>query len=117
MMKYKNFEEFKSWFQDEVVGINDNKVLHDIVINLDVFGPKKNIVDNVEFIIKGDYSNDIIRSVYENAVNNDQKMIEIYIEKIKTGNFKDYEITVGCLIGFVTCIYSNYFILEVAAGE
>ena len=26
-------------------GNNDNKVLHDIVTNLDVFGPKKNIVD------------------------------------------------------------------------
>ena len=23
-MKYKNFEEFKSWFQDEIVGINDD---------------------------------------------------------------------------------------------
>lgn len=75
----ENFEEFKEWFGNEIVGINDNKVLHDVVINLDIFGPKKNIVDNVEFIIKGDYSNDIIRSVYENAVNNDQKMIEIYI--------------------------------------
>lgn len=117
MMKFKNFEEFKNWFQEAIIVINDNKVLHDVVVNLDVFGPKKNIVDNVEFIIKGDYSNDIIRSVYENAVNNDQKMIEIYIEKIKTGNFADYDIAIGCLIGFVTCIYSNYFILEVAAGE
>lgn len=116
-MRFENFEEFREWFQEEIMVINDNKVLHDVVVNLDVFGPKKNIVDNVEFIIKGDYSNDIIKSVYENAVNNDQKLIELYIEKLKTGSYKDYEITLGCLIGFINCIYSNYFILEVAAGE
>ncbi len=116
MMKFKNFEEFKEWFENVTRDIEANRVLNDVVLNLEVFGPKKNIVDNVEFIIKGDYSNDIIRSVYENAVNNDQKMIEIYIEKLKTGSYKDYEVTVGCLIGFITCIYNNYFILEVA-GE
>lgn len=116
-MRYNNFEEFKNWFQDEIAGINNNKVLHDVVVNLDVFGPKKSIVEDVEFSIKGKYSNDIIRDVYEKAVDNDLKMIEIYINKIKTGNFTDYDITMGCLIGFVTCIYNNYFVLEVAAGE
>ena len=115
-MRFKNFEEFKDWFQYEITGINDNKVLHDVVTNLDVFGPKKNIVDDVEFTIKGKYSNEIIRDVYGRAVENDQKMIEIYINKIKTGNFTDYDITMGRLIGFLTCIYNNYFILEVA-GE
>ena len=116
-MRYNNFEEFKNWFQDEIAGINNNKVLHDVVVNLDVFGPKKSIVEDVEFTIKGKYSNEIIRDVYEKAVDNDLKMIEIYINKIKTGNFSDYDIAMGYLIGFLTCIYNNYFILEVATGE
>lgn len=116
-MRFKNFEEFKEWFQEEIIVINNNKVLHDVVVNLDVFGPKKNIVDDVEFTIKGKYSNEIIRDVYERAVENDQKMIEIYIEKIRTGNFADYDIAIGCLIGFLTCIYNNYFILEVATSK
>lgn len=116
-MRFENFEGFKNWFQEAIIVINDNKVLHDVVVNLDVFGPKKNIVDDVEFTIKGKYSNEIIRDVYERAVENDQKMIEIYIEKIKTGNFADYDIAIGCLIGFLTCIYNNYFILEVATSK
>ena len=116
-MRFKNFEEFKEWFQEAIIVINDNKVLHDVVTNLDVFGPKKSIVEDVEFTIKGKYSNEIIRDVYEKAVDNDLKMIEIYINKIKTGNFSDYDIAMGCLIGFLTCIYNNYFILEVATGE
>lgn len=116
-MRFENFEGFKNWFQEAIIVINDNKVLHDVVVNLDVFGPKKNIVDDVEFTIKGKYSNEIIRDVYERAVENDQKMIELYIEKIKTGNFADYDIAIGCLIGFLTCIYNNYFILEVATSK
>lgn len=116
-MRFENFEGFKNWFQEAIIVINDNKVLHDVVVNLDVFGPKKNIVDDVEFTIKGKYSNEIIRDVYERAVENDQKMIEIYIEKIRTGNFADYDIAIGCLIGFLTCIYNNYFILEVATSK
>lgn len=116
-MKNKNFEEFKNWFENEIADIPNNKVLYDIVVNLDVFGPKKTIVSDVEFIIKSDYDSNIIKTVYENAVNHDQQMIEIYINKIRTGNYTDREITFGCLIGFVTCIYSNYFILEVAAGN
>lgn len=116
-MRFENFEGFKNWFQEAIIVINDNKVLHDVVVNLDVFGPKKNIVDDVEFTIKGKYSNEIIRDVYERAVENDQKMIEIYIEKIRTGNFTDYDIAIGCLIGFLTCIYNNYFILEVATSK
>lgn len=116
-MKFENFEGFKNWFQEAIIVISNNKVLHDVVVNLDVFGPKKNIVDDVEFTIKGKYSNEIIRDVYERAVENDQKMIEIYIEKIRTGNFADYDIAIGCLIGFLTCIYNNYFILEVATSK
>lgn len=108
---------FKNWFQEAIIVINDNKILHDVVVNLDVFGPKKNIVDDVEFTIKGKYSNEIIRDVYERAVENNQTMIEICIEKIKTGNFADYDIAIGCLIGFLTCIYNNYFILEVATSK
>ena len=115
-MKNINFKEFKEWFEKEIADIPNNKVLYDIVINLEVFGLKKHIVDNVEFSIKGKYSIDVIKSVYEKAVENDQKLIEIYIDKLKTGSYKDYEIAVGCLVGFVNCIYSNYFILEVA-GE
>lgn len=52
-MRFKSFEEFKNWFQEAIIVINNNKVLHDVVTNLDVFGPKKNIVDDVEFTIKG----------------------------------------------------------------
>lgn len=116
-MRFENFEGFKNWFQEAIIVINDNKILHDVVVNLDVFGPKKNIVDDVEFTIKGKYSNEIIRDVYERAVENNQTMIEICIEKIKTGNFADYDIAIGCLIGFLTCIYNNYFILEVATSK
>ena len=113
-MKNRNFKEFKAWFEKEIADIPNNKVLYDIIINLEVFGPKKHIVDEVEFSIKSKYSINIIKDVYSKAIENDQKLIEIYIDKLKTGSYKDYEIAVGCLIGFVNCIYSNYFILEVA---
>lgn len=116
-MKFKNFEEFKEWFENVTRDLEANRILNDVVINLDVFGPKKNIVDDVEFSIKGNYTNDIIKSVYENAVDHDQKLIEVYIEKLKTGSYKDYKVTIGCLIGFITCIYNNYFILEVASNK
>lgn len=114
-MRFKNFEEFTKWFKDEVRSLPNGNVLVEISSSLDIFGPKKNIVDNVEFIIKGDYDSNIIKSVYENAVNHDQELIEFYINKVKTGNYKDLEITIGCLVNFVTCIYHNYFILEVAS--
>ena len=40
-MKNRNFKEFKEWFEKEIADIPNNKVLYDIVINLEVFGPKK----------------------------------------------------------------------------
>lgn len=35
-MRFENFEGFKNWFQEAIIVINDNKVLHDVVVNLDV---------------------------------------------------------------------------------
>lgn len=117
-MKYKNFKEFKEWFLNETINIPNRRVLDSIVINLGIFGPKKNIIpDDITFDIKGEYSNKIITNVYKEAIEDDQHTIEVYLEKLKAGDYKDYETIIGCVIGFVINIYSNYFILEVAGTD